>query len=67
MEGFSAQKVKMSDYEVMQTLGTGFSLNLAFLTLCLGSFGRVRLARNKLTNNFVAVKMLKKAEILRLK
>ena len=54
MEGFSAQKVKMTDYEVMQTLGTG-------------SFGRVRLARNKLTNNFVAVKMLKKAEILRLK
>ena len=23
MEGFSAQKVKMTDYEVMQTLGTG--------------------------------------------
>lgn len=44
----------MSDFEVMQTLGTG-------------SFGRVRLARNKKTNDFVAVKMLKKAEILRLK
>jgi serine/threonine protein kinase len=43
----------MSNFEVMQTLGTG-------------SFGRVRLARNKKTNEFVAVKMLKKAEILRL-
>jgi serine/threonine protein kinase len=32
-----------------------------------GSFGRVRLARNKATNEFVALKMLKKAEILRLK
>jgi len=67
MEGFSAQKVKMSDYEVMQTLGTGIFPNPPFLTSHLGSFGRVRLARNKLTNNFVAVKMLKKAEILRLK
>ena len=33
----------------------------------LGSFGRVRLARNKSTNEFIALKMLKKAEILRLK
>ena len=67
MEGFSAQKVKMADYEVMQTLGTGnFHITEPY-SHHLGSFGRVRLARNKLTNNFVAVKMLKKAEILRLK
>jgi protein kinase A len=33
----------------------------------LGSFGRVRLAKEKKTGEFVALKMLKKAEILRLK
>jgi len=32
-----------------------------------GSFGRVRLARWKKNDKFCAVKMLKKAEILRLK
>jgi len=51
---FSANKVKLTDYEVLTTLGTG-------------SFGRVRLAKHKQTGDFVALKMLKKAEILRLK
>ena len=38
------------------------------LTKSLGSFGRVRLARKKdQPQEYVAVKMLKKAEILRLK
>lgn len=46
--------MKLSDYDVMQTLGTG-------------SFGRVRLAKEKRTGEYVALKMLKKAEILRLK
>lgn len=32
-----------------------------------GSFGRVRLARNKLSNKYCALKILKKAEIIRLK
>jgi len=54
MEGFKATKVKLSDYEIMQTLGTG-------------SFGRVRLAKEKKTGDYVTLKMLKKAEILRLK
>lgn len=54
MDSFSATKVKLQEYEVMQTLGTG-------------SFGRVRLAKHKTTGEFVALKMLKKAEILRLK
>ena len=59
----------MSDYEVMQTLGTGTTYIITNLLIiyCLGSFGRVRLARNRKQNTFVAVKMLKKAEILRLK
>ncbi|CAD8203280.1 unnamed protein product [Paramecium octaurelia] len=48
------KKLKLTDYEVFQTLGTG-------------SFGRVKLARNKQTNKYVALKSLKKAEIIRLK
>jgi protein kinase A len=54
MDSFKATKVKLQDYDVMQTLGTG-------------SFGRVRLAKHKSSGDFVALKMLKKAEILRLK
>jgi protein kinase A len=54
MDQFKATKVKLQDYDIMQTLGTG-------------SFGRVRLAKHKQTGDFVALKMLKKAEILRLK
>lgn len=49
-----AKKMKLSDYEIHHTLGTG-------------SFGRVKLARNKVTNKWVALKILKKAEIIRLK
>lgn len=78
MEGFKATKVKLSDYEIMQTLGTGkkitnyvnklkyFKNNSIFYSF-IGSFGRVRLAKEKKTGDYVALKMLKKAEILRLK
>jgi len=48
------KRMKLADYEVFQTLGAG-------------SFGRVKLAKNKITNKFVALKQLKKAEIIRLK
>lgn len=37
------KKLKLSDYEVYQTLGTG-------------SFGRVKLAKNKQNNKYVALK-----------
>ena len=33
----------------------------------LGSFGRVRIAKNKQSNKYWAVKILKKAEIIKLK
>jgi len=33
----------------------------------IGSFGRVRLAKHKRTGKYVAVKALKKAEIIRIK
>lgn len=50
----SPKKLKLEDYEIKQTLGTG-------------SFGRVKLSKHKSTGKYVALKMLKKAEIIRLK
>ena len=41
---FKSTKVKLTDYDIMQTLGTGL-LKLKILILFLGSFGRVRLAK----------------------
>lgn len=49
-----AKRMKLQDYESFQTLGAG-------------SFGRVKLAKNKITNVWVALKLLKKSEIIRLK
>ena len=51
MEAFNKikpKKVKLSDYEMDRTLGSG-------------SFGRVKLAKNKKDGKFVAIKILKKA------
>lgn len=50
----SSNKLKLEEFELLQTVGTG-------------SFGRVRIAKNKKSGEFVAMKILKKAEILRLK
>ena len=47
-------KILLSEFEIFQTLGTG-------------SFGRVKLGRHKKTNKMYAIKMLKKAEIIKLK
>ncbi|CAG9335692.1 unnamed protein product [Blepharisma stoltei] len=48
------RRLALSDLEILQTLGTG-------------SFGRVRLARVKRSGDYVALKILKKYEILRMK
>ena len=40
------KKIKLSDYEMDRTLGSG-------------SFGRVKLAKNKKDGNYVAIKILK--------
>lgn len=48
------KQVKSSDYESGQTLGTG-------------SFGRVKIAKQKSTGKYLAIKILKKAEIIKLK
>lgn len=55
------KKFGLSDYDVLATLGTGTCVAHT------GSFGRVRLARNKLTGAYFALKMLKKAEIIKAK
>ena len=62
MNSFKAPKIKLSSYDVTTTLGTG-----TFSNLIKGSFGRVKLAKNKETSEYHALKMLKKAEIVRLK
>lgn len=55
------KKIKLSDYEITTTLGLG---NLAIIS---GTFGRVRLARQKNSNNFYAIKILKKNDIVKSK
>lgn len=60
----SKRKVALSDYELTTTLGTGI---LSLSMTALGSFGRVRLARNKKTGDYYAMKILKKADIIKLK
>ena len=50
----SKKKISLNDYELTTTLGTG-------------SFGRVRLSRNKKTGEYYAMKILKKADIIKLK
>ena len=46
--------IALDDFELGVTLGTG-------------SYGRVRIAKNKKTNEYFALKILKKAEIIKLK
>lgn len=49
-----SNKVQISDYIFLDTIG-------------VGSYGRVKLCRNKKTNKVYVVKMLKKSEIIRMK
>ena len=49
-----SSKIKLSDYELGDTLGTG-------------SFGRVRIAKNKKTGEYIAMKIMKKIEIIKSK
>lgn len=49
-----AEKLQLSDLELMETLGTG-------------TFGRVRLCKNPSENSYHAMKVLKKHEVVRLK
>ena len=55
-------KLKLSDFDQGQTLGTGREI-----FKILGSFGRVKIARQKSSGKYFAIKILKKAEIIKLK
>jgi serine/threonine protein kinase len=50
----SKKKINLADYTLGVTLGTG-------------SFGRVKLCKNKKTGEFSALKILKKHDIIKLK
>lgn len=54
MEKAIPKKMKLTDYDVLNTLGTG-------------SFGRVKLAKHKASGRFYALKMLKKSDIVKSK
>ena len=57
MEEFSKvkpKKIKLEEYHFDRTLGTG-------------SFGRVKLAKHKKDGKYVAIKILKKSELIKLK
>lgn len=62
----SKKKVSLADYDLQTTLGTGIPIH-PHLFIEIGSFGRVRLARNKKTGEYFAMKILKKADIIKLK
>lgn len=54
VESTTIKKLILGDYEQGPTLGTG-------------SFGRVKIAKQKKTGNYVALKMMKKMEIIKSK
>jgi protein kinase X len=54
MEKTSKKKISLNDYDQIKTVGTG-------------SFGRVKLVKQKKDKTYHALKMLKKAEIIKLK
>jgi len=54
MKKTKIKQVELSDYEIKQTVGTG-------------SFGRVKLIKHKTSGRYLALKILTKAEIVKLK
>lgn len=55
------KKLKLGDYDLGLTLGTGiYYFNI-------GSFGRVKIAKGRSNGKHFAIKILKKAEIIKLK
>lgn len=54
MDNVAIKKLTLSDYKLGETLGTG-------------SFGRVRIAINKPNGNYVAMKSMKKHDIMKSK
>jgi protein kinase A len=61
MTDTKVKKLKLNEYDLGQTLGTGKKWAYE------GSFGRVRISKHKTSGKFTAIKILKKAEIIKLK
>lgn len=51
-EGDGFKKIKLEDYEIGRVLGKG-------------GFGKVKVAKNRKTSKYVALKILNKAEIIK--
>ena len=54
LKNIKINRISLNDYTLLETIGTG-------------SYGRVKLCRNKKTNKIYAIKRLKKEEIIRMK
>ena len=55
----ATRKLKLEDYEVGRILGKGIYWNKE------GGFGKVKVAKNKKTGKYVALKLLNKGEIIK--
>lgn len=58
-EPSSLKKLKLEDYDIGRTLGKGKEYFIR------GGFGKVKVAREKKTGKYVAMKILKKAEVIK--
>jgi HD superfamily phosphohydrolase len=54
------------EYDIVKNV-THEQISTFFINNIIGSFGRVRLARNKKSGEYFAMKILKKADIIKLK
>jgi hypothetical protein len=64
------RKCDLNDYEMTTTLGTGKTSSHLLDSndiFCVGSFGRVLLAKNKKSGEFFAMKRLTKNDIIKLR
>ena len=55
----AVKKLKLDNFEIGRTLGKGKT------SLNAGGFGKVKVAKNKKTSKYVALKLLKKSEIIK--
>jgi serine/threonine protein kinase len=58
-ESDTIKKMKLDDYEIGRTLGKGIP------TFDVGGFGKVKIAKNKKTGKYFALKLLNKGDIIK--
>jgi protein kinase A len=61
LEVSNPKLLKLDDYDITELIGTG--MKILFI---LGSFARVKLAKEKNTNKYFAVKIMKKEDLINL-